>query len=75
MKQDNESIEVFDAWLKDLPQYRSNGSGIPAGFEFESFGCIQAWQDGRIYIYPPDGGLIILNRDGTWVGDCAPFAD
>ena len=28
-----------------------------------------------ICIWPTDGGVLVLLRDGTWVGDLAPFSD
>ena len=30
---------------------------------------------GRLVFFPKDGGVLIINSDGTWDGDIAPFCD
>lgn len=71
----NEDVEVFEGWRDALQEENAGGAGIPDGFKFGRTD-LQIFRDrSRITIYPADGGVLILNPDGTWVGDIAPFAD
>lgn len=50
-------------------------SGIPDGFVFGSM-FTQAFADEtECWVFPPEGGCILLGHDGTWQYDDAPFAD
>lgn len=49
-----------------------------AGFPVNTgdFPCVAMFDvHGSFYIYPRDGGLIILRPDGTWEFEEAPMAD
>ena len=60
-----ESAEVFKTYCEELPE-----------FDFDKHGAQSAITQykKRIYVYSHSiGGMLILNEDGTWVGDVAPW--
>lgn len=70
-----ENQEVFENWRTQFPKATISASGFPSGYELFSETDQIFNVDGDIFIYPTNGGLLIIHSDGVWSGDVAPFSD
>ena len=63
----DEDKEVFDLLVGEAENYN---------WEFQHRKH-KLYVDGskRLVFFPREGGVLIINQDGTWAGDIAPFCD
>lgn len=65
-----ETEKVFDSVMCDSPDQgmdnRVPDSALVA--RITRFGS-------QLFVFPQGGGLIVLDQNGTWYGDVAPFCD
>ena len=71
----SEDREVLKSWRASLPKATISASGFPSGYELFSETDQIFDVEGDIFIYPANGGLLVISSDGVWHGDVAPFAD
>lgn len=68
-----ETEQVFNSLSEELIESKMTASGIPEKYNFIPY--TQAFKIGDcIHIYPKNGGCVILEKNGTWTGDIAPFS-
>lgn len=63
----DENKEVFEILREEGEEY--NWEMYPK--KHKLFSC----RDGRLAFFPREGGVLVINPDGTWGGDIAPFCD